>query len=69
MKDDPQYVKLLGMPHGLLFILYIGFAFYFGAKVKWPSKTLGKVLLAAIVPFATFVIDRTILKDLKHGQA
>ncbi len=67
LKDDPQYVKLLGMPHGLLFILYIGLAFYIGAKLKWPSKTLALVLLASIVPFATFIVDKRLLKNLKHG--
>ena len=24
---NPTYVKLLGMPHGILFVAYIGFAF------------------------------------------
>tara|TARA_Y100001978_G_C23565799_1_gene371588 strand:- start:178 stop:357 length:180 start_codon:yes stop_codon:yes gene_type:complete len=26
---DPIYVKLLGMPHGILFVAYLGFALYF----------------------------------------
>ena len=29
LAEDPQYVKLLGMPHGLLFIGYIIIAFIF----------------------------------------
>ncbi|MEM9680540.1 MAG: DUF3817 domain-containing protein [Bacteroidota bacterium] len=65
--NDPQYVKLLGMPHGLLFIAYIGLAIYFGEKVKWPRKTLFIVLLASILPFATFAVDFKILKPLQHG--
>ena len=26
-KDDPQYVKMLGMPHGILFMVYVILAF------------------------------------------
>ena len=32
---DESFVKLLGMPHGVLFILYIVFAFIFQKKMKW----------------------------------
>ncbi len=38
--EDPQYVKLLGMPHGLLFIAYIVLAILFAPEMKWNSKTL-----------------------------
>ena len=59
--NDPQYVKMLGMPHGLLFIAYIILAVILGSKLKWPSKTLAIVLLASIIPFGTFYIDKKYL--------
>ncbi|WP_053991093.1 DUF3817 domain-containing protein [Mangrovimonas sp. TPBH4] len=61
--DDPQFVKLLGMPHGLLFIAYIILAVILGSKLQWNNKTLGKVLIASILPFATFVVDKKLLKQ------
>jgi integral membrane protein len=60
---DPQYVKLLGMPHGLLFIAYIVMAIWFWNDFKWSKRILYLVLLAAIIPFGTFYIDK---KYLKH---
>ncbi|WP_223548446.1 DUF3817 domain-containing protein [Aestuariivivens sp. NBU2969] len=60
--DDPQYVKLLGMPHGLLFIAYIAIAMLLKPSLNWSSKKFNYVLLAAIVPFGTFYIDRKYLK-------
>ncbi len=60
--DDPQYVKLLGMPHGLLFIAYIVLAIIIGSKLKWENKTLRNVLLASIIPFGTFYIENKYLK-------
>lgn len=60
--DDPTYVKLLGMPHGLLFISYIILAIILGSKLKWSNKTLFVVLLASIIPFGTFFINKKYLK-------
>lgn len=61
--NEPKYVKLLGMPHGLLFIAYIVLAVILGANLKWNSKTMRLVLLASIIPFGTFYIDKKILKQ------
>ncbi|MBT8273715.1 MAG: DUF3817 domain-containing protein [Bacteroidia bacterium] len=61
--NDPQYVKLLGMPHGLLFVAYVAMAILLNSDLKWSSKTFRQVLLAAIIPFGTFYIDRKILRS------
>ena len=60
--EEPKYVKMLGMPHGLLFIAYIILTIIIGAELKWNTKTLWKVLLASIIPFGTFYIDKKYLK-------
>lgn len=65
--DDPQYVKLLGMPHGLLFIGYVVMAFMLKSELKWDNKQFSIVLLASIIPFGTFYIDKKYLKPLKNG--
>jgi integral membrane protein len=59
---DPTYVKLLGMPHGILFITYIIFAFLIKENENWRIKDLGIVLLASILPFGTFYMDWKYLK-------
>lgn len=61
LMDDPQYVKLLGMPHGLLFIAYIALAFVIRSEFSWDKKQFSFVLLASIIPFGTFYIDRKYL--------
>lgn len=60
---DPTYVKVLGMPHGLLFIAYIILAIMLSSKLKWNNKTLLIVLLASIIPFGTFFMDKKYLKQ------
>jgi len=64
LKDDPQYVKLLGMPHGLLFIGYIILAIMLSYELNWKGKTKLHVLLASVIPFGTFVVDRKYLKEV-----
>ena len=55
--DNEQYVKALGMPHGILFILYIVLAFFIQRTMKWDNKKLIIVMLASVVPFGTFYVD------------
>lgn len=62
LSGNPDYVKLLGMPHGLLFILYIILAFMLKKDMKWNNTQFGLVLLASLIPFGTFYIDRKYLK-------
>lgn len=62
--NDPQYVKLLGMPHGILFIGYIILAVVLSSKLKWKIKTLFFILAASVIPFGTFYIDKTYLKQV-----
>ena len=59
---DPSYVKLLGMPHGVLFVVYLGFAFYFKQEQNWSIKILAIVLLSSVLPFGTFYVDNKYLR-------
>ena len=61
--NDPQYVKLLGMPHGLLFIVYITLAIILKNDFQWNTKQFLIVLVASIIPFGTFYIDKVYLKE------
>ena len=60
---NPSYVKLLGMPHGLLFISYLILAFLIKDGEQWKSKDFGIILLASILPFGTFYVDWKYLKN------
>lgn len=64
--NDPQYVKMLGMPHGILFMAYVAFAIFISPEMKWSKRTLWIVLIASIIPFGTFYIDKKYLKQ-KHA--
>ena len=61
---EEQYVKLLGMPHGLLFITYILLVYLLKNNQNWSNKTLAVLLTASIIPFGTFYVDRKYFKSL-----
>mgnify|MGYP001175860285 FL=1 len=60
--EDPTYVKMLGMPHGLLFMAYVILAMVIRAEQKWDNKKTFIVLIASIIPFGTFYVDKKYLK-------
>tara|TARA_B110001450_G_scaffold220575_1_gene216118 strand:- start:27 stop:299 length:273 start_codon:yes stop_codon:yes gene_type:complete len=60
--NDPSFVKMFGMPHGILFMLYIVLAIAIKKEMNWSYKVLGMVLVASIIPFGTFYIDKKYLR-------
>ncbi|MDG2151922.1 MAG: DUF3817 domain-containing protein [Polaribacter sp.] len=56
--NDPSFVKMFGMPHGILFMLYLVLAITLKKEMNWSIKVLGMVLVASIIPFGTFYIDK-----------
>lgn len=59
--ESPEPNKVIGMAHGLLFLLYIVFAIVIKSEKQWNTKTLGIVLLCSIIPFGTFWMDKKYL--------
>ena len=57
--------SVLGPIHGVLFLLFVVNTIGVGIEYKWKFRqTTWKVLLACIIPFGTFYIDRKILSKL-----
>ena len=51
----------IGMTHGILFIGYILLAILLRKPQKWDLKTFGIILIASLVPFGTFYIEKKYL--------
>jgi integral membrane protein len=62
-QGDVSYVKMLGMPHGILFMSYIVLAVILKKTMKWSLKSLGIVVLASVIPFGTFYVDKKYLQQ------
>ena len=59
---NDSFVKLLGMPHGVLFIAYVLLAIIFILKKNTPLKESIIILIASLIPLGTFYVDKKFLK-------
>ncbi len=56
--DKPDAVKIVGMAHGVLFVLYCINLLIVHVQLKWNmGKTIG-AFIASLIPFGTFYADK-----------
>ncbi len=58
---NPELVRIVGMAHGILFVLYIIGALLFKKKLKWSNQILVVVILCSIIPLGPLYVDRKYL--------
>ncbi|ATL30555.1 DUF3817 domain-containing protein [Streptomyces formicae] len=51
--------------HGVLYIIYLIFAFDLGSKAKWPFGKLLWVLVSGTIPTAAFFVERNVVRDVE----
>lgn len=51
--------------HGVLYIIYLVFAFDLGSKAKWPFGKLLWVLVAGTIPTAAFFVERKVTREVE----
>lgn len=57
----------IGMAHGVLFIAYIALAILLTKAMRWNLVSLGVILFASLLPFATFIVERRYLKKREEN--
>jgi integral membrane protein len=60
---QPGAVRVVGMAHGILFMLYLWAAIQAALEHDWPWKKTALVLLASLLPGGPFVADAKLLRD------
>ncbi|MZE77345.1 DUF3817 domain-containing protein [Streptomyces xinghaiensis] len=61
--EDLTFV--VSQTHGLLYIIYLIFAFDLGSKAKWSFGKLLWVLLSGTIPLAAFFVERRITREVE----
>ena len=59
----PAAVRVVGMAHGILFVLYVLAALQAALDRDWSWKRTALVLLASVLPAGPFVVDAKILRE------
>ncbi len=60
--DMPMAVKITGYIHGFLFIAFVALAWNVKNDLNKNFIWFSKALLASLLPFGTFVLDRSLKK-------
>ena len=58
----PNYV--VGMIHGVLFLLYIVLLIQVSLQYKWTLKKIFLAFLASLLPFGTFIADKYLFRPV-----
>ncbi|MFD3725614.1 DUF3817 domain-containing protein [Streptomyces sp. NPDC058671] len=61
MGEDVTFA--VSQAHGVLYIIYLVFAFDLGSKAKWSFGKLLWVLVSGTIPFAAFFVERRIAAE------
>ena len=65
---DPRAVLYVGWVHGLLFMIYILTLIIVAIKLDWKFKKTVIAFLASLVPFGTFIMDKSLRREEKMLQ-
>lgn len=65
----PMAVRIVGMAHGLLFILYMLALVHAQMTIGWPARRVLGLLLAAILPGGTFLADARLRAEQLRAAA
>ncbi len=60
----PLGVRVVGMAHGLLFILYVASVLELYSNKTWTIPESARALVASVVPFGMVWLDRRLRADL-----
>lgn len=67
--DEKQFTKIVGPFHGFLYIIYFLATVDLALKARWSVKGTVLVLLAAMVPFLSFFVERRVTHKVHAGTA
>ena len=65
----PLAVRVVGSIHGALFIAFV-VVLYRAARARgWPHRRSVAAFVASILPFGTFVFDRSLRREIENLRA
>jgi integral membrane protein len=65
----PMAVRIVGMIHGLLFILFCIALVRAALSARWPFSRTALVFVAALLPFGPFLLDRRMREWEREDQS
>jgi integral membrane protein len=65
----PLAVRVVGSLHGLLFVAFCGSLLRAAIACEWPLRRSALAFISSLVPFGTFVFDRSLKREIEGALA
>lgn len=66
---DGTLSTVVGLPHGLVcYPLYLLTTYDLYRRVRWPLSKMVLIVLAGVIPFLTFFVERKVVAELRAGS-
>ncbi|MFT4978709.1 MAG: integral membrane protein [Myxococcota bacterium] len=59
----PEMVEVVGLAHGILFVLFCLTATHAAVAHRWPLTRLAGAFISSVLPFGPFIFDARVLKN------
>lgn len=63
--QNPYPVKIAGMTHGILFILFVLFLWDSMRKYEWNKNFSSQLFIYSLIPFGSFIIEKKLTNSSK----
>ncbi len=60
----PLGVRIVGSVHGVLFLMFMAALYRAGRQRDWPRRRSLLAFVSSIVPFGTFIFDRSLRREI-----
>ena len=65
----PEMVRVVGMAHGVLVLLFVAAVAQVALERRWPLGRVALALAASVVPLGPFVLDARLLRPELEAEA
>ena len=66
--NNKEFMRPIGMAHGVLFVFFVVIALYFALKEKWNFKKVAIVFICSFIPCGTFYVEKKYLSTVKINK-
>jgi len=65
----PLAVRIVGLVHGVVFLVILAILYRAGRARRWPHRRWLIAFVSSVVPFGTFVFDRSLRREIAEVTA
>jgi integral membrane protein len=69
LAGEPLVVQIVGPVHGFLYIVYLVTALDVAIKRRYALPRTALMLLGGVLPFLSFVVERTVTRDVRASSS